>query len=93
MADGGNSDTNTILVVDDCCFNIVAVKSLLEQFNLCADSCSDGEQALEMIKRRAENPALSMYKLILMDYSMPRIDGPTCTRLIREFMSNAEQWD
>ena len=41
-----STDTNSILVVDDCCFNIVALTSLLEQFNLQADSCIDGEIAL-----------------------------------------------
>lgn len=28
-----------------------------------------------------------MYKLILMDFSMPNCDGPTATKLIRKFIA------
>ena len=29
-----------------------------------------------------------MYKLILMDYSMPECDGPTATAAIRNYLNN-----
>ena len=29
-----------------------------------------------------------MYKLILMDYSMPGCDGPTATAAIRNYLNN-----
>ena len=53
------------------------------------DICTDGSQAVEMVTARMINPAAaSMYKLILMDYSMPRCDGPTATAQIRELLDN-----
>ena len=57
------------------------------------DICTDGSQAVEMVTARMINPAASMYKLILMDYSMPRCDGPTATVQIRELLSNCSDTD
>ncbi len=59
---------------------------MLTQFNFDSDNCSNGSDALQKVSYRlAKN--LPGYKLILIDYSMPGIDGPTTTSLIRELYS------
>ena len=72
-------------MVDDSPFNIVALRSLLSLFDLESDCASDGNQAIQLVKNRlsSETP---MYKLILLDYSMPECDGPTATVEIRRLL-------
>jgi len=77
---------SSILIVDDDSFNIVAIQSLLQQFNLKSDYCNDGKEAIEMVKKRLKSDD-PMYKLILMDYSMPDCDGPQATYAIREYLN------
>ena len=77
---------SSILIVDDDSFNIVAIQSLLQQFNLKSDYCNDGKEAIEMVKKRSKSDD-PMYKLILMDYSMPDCDGPQATYAIREYLN------
>ena len=79
------STSNPILIVDDNMFNICAVESLFAQFNFECDSCVNGEEAVKLIKGRCLSKE-PMYKLILMDYSMPDCDGPTATKLIRKLV-------
>ena len=38
-----------VLIVDDNPFNIVAMQSLLEQFNLQSDYCNDGSEAIKLV--------------------------------------------
>ena len=40
-----------------------------------------------MVSDRASNQQARMYKLILMDYSMPRCDGPNTTEKIRQLLT------
>ena len=79
----------TILVVDDSPFNIVALRSLLSLFSLESDCASDGNQAIQLVNNRlsSETP---MYKLILLDYSMPECDGPTATVEIRRLLGEGQ---
>ena len=49
---GEGEPLNDVLVVDDCPFNIVAVKSLLEQFNIKCDSCVNGLEAVKSVQDR-----------------------------------------
>lgn len=68
-----------ILLIEDDSLNITAMKLLLEQFNLDLSWAISGEIAIEMVKNRlvssvGEKPT-SMYKLILCDFSMPKMDG------------------
>ena len=48
------ANANKVLICDDCPFNIVAIKSLLQQFNFLADFCSNGKEALDMVEQRVE---------------------------------------
>ena len=91
----GNADelsevSNEILIVDDNCFNILALQGLIYQhFNLQIDSANDGQQALSKVKQKYQMMNGETYKLILMDFSMPMMDGPTAAKQIFEFLDDA----
>ena len=77
-----------MLIVDDNLMNILAVEGMLLQFNLKCDKVVDSEHALEFVKAKFEQSAC-IYKLIMMDYSMPDLDGPGVTRAIRKFLTDS----
>jgi CheY-like chemotaxis protein len=65
----------SILVVDDNQSNLLVIKGLLKRFGIMAQSCQSGQ---ESIRRCKENK----YDLVLMDYEMPDMNGPTAARQI-----------
>ena len=71
------SDSPNILVVEDVEVNRRLLCSMLERSGYRVDECADGLEALEAIAGRD-------YDLVLMDVSMPRMDGLATTRCIRE---------
>lgn len=75
-----------VLVVDDCPFNIHALQSLLEQFELASDSACNGIEAMRRFEKRLRE-GNTFYELILMDYSMPICDGLQTTQRIRSLMN------
>ena len=72
-----HSEIRTILVVDDYTDTREMVQRFLEAKGYRAIAGTNGQEALEIAIR--ERP-----DLILMDLSMPVLDGFTATRLIRE---------
>ena len=56
---------------------------MLESFELVSETANNGQQALDLVKQRLRNNK-KMYKLIIMDYSMPVMDGPTACKEILE---------
>ena len=61
---------------------------MLEVKGFGHDGANGGIEALDLIKRRfdlAVQGKAGMYKLILLDYSMPDMDGPQAARAIRSF--------
>jgi len=66
-----------ILIVDDEPVNLEVARFLLEESGLCVDTAENGEEAT----RRASSET---YALILMDMQMPKLDGLSATRLIRQ---------
>ena len=77
---------SAVLIADDEPFNQMALTGLLQQFNLTAEVAIDGVEAIKLVKERLRK-GQPMYKLILMDYSMPRMDGPRCVKQIRELLT------
>jgi len=69
-------NTLHVLIVDDHAPNRILLQRQLEKLGHCAVTASDGCEALEKL-------ADASFDLIICDYSMPNMDGPTLTRTIR----------
>ena len=82
-----------ILIVDDQEFNIKAIEIIFKYKlkinfeNICVSALS-GQKALELVQKKV-NQDKESFKLILMDYEMPELNGPQTTDLIRTFLYNA----
>ena len=90
-ADGGTTKAKLpqILIVDDEILNIEVIGLLLLGKKIVTDSALSGNEALEKIKERAKfvkDGSGEMFKIILLDYCMPEIDGPETAQLIRAYI-------
>lgn len=65
-----------ILIAEDNPINQALIKDQVDALKIACDLVSDGEQAVEALKK-------SHYDLILMDCHMPNVNGFTATRTIR----------
>ena len=72
-----NDKTTTVLLVEDTEDNRFMMRRLLEMTGYRVVEAMNGEEAVKLA--RAESP-----QLILMDLSLPVIDGLAATRLIRK---------
>jgi CheY-like chemotaxis protein len=72
-----------ILIVDDTATNRKIVRRILKIDGFTdVDEAKDGQECVEMVSCRP--PSEPWYDLILMDYEMPRMNGPTATSRLRE---------
>jgi len=70
-------DTNTrILLAEDNQANQLVIKSILEYAGLQVDIVANGQEAVDTVRKIP-------YDIVLMDISMPEMDGMSATRLIR----------
>ena len=82
-----------VMIVDDQVFQAEMLQHQLGVFGIEADVALGGEEALELVSKRLklmrENPGVSNYRLIFMDYSMPDMDGVSTSinihKLLNEF--------
>lgn len=65
-----------ILVAEDVATNRIVAKGLLGRLGCDVELVEDGEQAVAAVRE-------GQFDLLLMDVSMPGMDGPTAARLIR----------
>ena len=76
-----------ILLVEDNKVNQKVAKLMLGRFGLEVDIASDGQEAVNIVRKRD-------YDIVLMDIQMPVKDGITATKEIREmdFSNRKEPW-
>ncbi|MGL1932312.1 MAG: transporter substrate-binding domain-containing protein [Desulfotalea sp.] len=70
-----------VLVVDDNASAREILNSMLTSFGLRVDDVSTGKKAISHIKDSSEKDS---YKLVLMDWQMPGLDGIETTRAIQQ---------
>jgi CheY-like chemotaxis protein len=71
-----------VLVVDDNATNRMVAQALCEMFECTCEAAGDGLEAVEAARA-------GRFDLILMDIKMPRMDGVTAARAIRELPGDA----
>ena len=82
-----------ILVVDDDSFNIMAIESILQSINLNNHRAFNGKEGIQKALHRAQNPCSKeccYYKMILMDCTMPVMNGFEAARKLKEFMKEGK---
>jgi CheY-like chemotaxis protein len=72
-----------ILVVDDVRQNRRMLSHLLASEGHACDEAANGVDAIEKVKRSMEGATSLAYDVILMDFIMPQMDGPTAAQEIR----------
>lgn len=65
-----------VLIVDDNAINLKVTKGLLKPFRMTVDTCTNGWEALRLVKT-------NQYDLVFMDHMMPELDGVEATHMIR----------
>lgn len=67
----------SVLVVDDSNVNLKLVTSILEEYQIKADTTDSGRKAVDMVGKKS-------YHIVFMDHMMPGFDGIMATKAIRE---------
>lgn len=86
-SDKFNCDEGIILIVDDNAINRKILGKMLAKFELNFTNAVDGQEAVNYVKESrnvTHNPSDPYVQLILMDWSMPVMDGCEATRAIRD---------
>lgn len=66
-----------VLVVDDNIVNIKLATRLLEQFNLEVNSCLNGRDCIDLVKK-------DHYDIVFLDHMMPDLDGIATVHILRD---------
>ena len=82
-----DKNTPAVLIVDDNIMNISAMQGELQAFNVPSEKAISGTDAISLIESRIMQCLMAsttvMYKLILLDFSMPEMDGPEVYQKIK----------
>ena len=84
-SDNDNGELAEVLVADDEPFNLFAIRQQFKSFGVKVEVAADGMEAYEAICKRIyyKQP---MPKVMLIDYCMPRLDGPNTCKSIRNLI-------
>lgn len=91
-----NCNCKDILLVDDDEFICKTSKNILKAFKLEADCAENGQECLNLIKAKQEkncNCPKNKYKIVLMDITMPIMDGIEAAKNIQKMIDENKLYD
>ena len=91
-----NCNCKDILLVDDDEFILKTSKNILKKFKLEADCAENGQDCLNKIKEKIEkncNCSKNKYKIVLMDITMPVMDGIEAAKNIQKMINEKKLYD
>ena len=66
------------------------MQAMLLEYGVESDSCSSGLEGMKLVQKRLDEgqaeEGAPMYSLILLDYSMPVMDGPQFAIKVRRLL-------
>ena len=66
--------------------NVLVLQSMLKEYcSVQSEKALSSFEGLAMFKTRAVQAPENIYKLLLVDYSMPGLDGPSFTKEVVKF--------
>lgn len=72
------------MLIDDELFNLIPVSALLQMQGIVSVQFEDGNKALQCFQRRLLQTCCSrMFRIVLTDIYMPRLDGFQTAELLR----------
>ena len=84
MTNSGSAESQ-VLLVEDNKINQMVLRGILNKLGISCVIAQNGQEVYEYYKSSAED-----YDLILMDWEMPVMDGPTATQVIRDWERTAQ---
>lgn len=76
--------------MDDNAYNLFALQSYLHPLKVQADEALNGEEAVNKLVKRNQKGSCRSYKLVLMDISMPVMDGVQAAGAVRLKIQSGE---
>ena len=76
-------------MIDDDHMNILAITQMMTLRGRKLDGAIGGNKGIECIQKRVDliTQGVSMYRLILIDYSMADVDGPQVANVITDLVA------
>jgi DNA-binding NarL/FixJ family response regulator len=69
-------ECSQILIVDDIDMNRYVLKQIfMSKYGIHCDEATNGKEAIQLIKARSFQECCSSYKIIIMDFEMPIMNG------------------
>ena len=84
VEEGGGPEKPLVLVVDDSDLTRKMLCRIMKAQGYDYEEAEDGHVAVEKVRQNMRRADGRTYAVILMDFVMPVMDGPTATRSIRE---------
>jgi len=77
-----------VLIIADDVINIQMIQQILASSGHNLDIAQDANKGVAMVTKRINltRSGVKMYKLIILDYSMPGLDGPIVTGILNKLV-------